>query len=109
MRWRLATLFKSDRPAGELAVAVAMTLLWLTIMSIAWMVPNDTPVWMRVVLTAWWTLILGSFVVVSHRRYKGARRERWRLAGHCLHCGYDVRATPDRCPECGATPQRARG
>ncbi len=57
-----------------------------------WMV--EVPYWLIVLVTA----ILPVRVFVQRRQ----RRSRER-SGHCLACGYDLRGSPRRCPECGAT------
>jgi hypothetical protein len=48
-------------------------------------------------------VLLTTLVVVITKR--GAQRRFRRFAaGQCIHCGYNLTATPDRCPECGNKP-----
>jgi hypothetical protein len=42
-------------------------------------------------------------VVLVYRKLRGIRTR----AGVCAKCGYDLCATPDRCPECGTVPVHA--
>ena len=44
-------------------------------------------------------MLLLSFLEVSRREGRAA-------AGLCETCGYDLRASPDRCPECGTRVAR---
>jgi hypothetical protein len=54
---------------------------------------------------AWVVPYWAAFVVVSLPLVRGAfvvaRRRHRRRHGRCVRCGYDLRETPQRCPECG--------
>lgn len=58
------------------------------------------PVFVMVALPYWLVSLpglLGIFTMIRGALRRRSRRRR----GLCLNCGYDLRATTDRCPECG--------
>lgn len=60
-----------------------------------------------IVAIPYWLILLPLLLLPSRAvRNQYARRCRAR-AGRCLGCGYDLRQSPDRCPECGSPKSNA--
>jgi len=54
------------------------------------------------VLIRFWPLAAVFSILPAVRLRTARRQQRLARQGRCTACGYDLRATPDRCPECGA-------
>ena len=63
----------------------------------------------RACLIPLWSLLI-AFALLPAMRFYGLaikmRDRRRQSRGQCANCGYDLRATPDRCPECGKIPPK---
>jgi hypothetical protein len=55
---------------------------------------------------SYWPLALITAAAPAVWIEKKRRSRRRRNTGLCAKCGYDLRATPERCPECGTVPPK---
>ena len=56
-----------------------------------------------------WALLVATIIlpVLWFRSWRRSRLQQWRIANKCcITCGYDLRASSERCPECGAAMTR---
>src|SRR5207248_7922708 len=60
--------------------------------------PLWQPLTLGLVFPALWTMLHLTPAMTRARRLR---------RGACSNCGYDLRATPARCPECGSIPKDA--
>jgi hypothetical protein len=67
--------------------------------------PHDPQRWLGIGIPN--VVAIPIFLVLPLVRFsKFLWRHRCESSGLCIKCGYDLRTTPDRCPECGTTPPK---
>jgi hypothetical protein len=118
--WELPRQWNADRPQMSSPLKFGWTARGPSTMPA---VASNAPWWERMGLiyrsgssasyTAWFVrspfwlmLTLGatSPSIMLFRHWQSRRRRA--RQGLCKRCGYDLRATPDRCPECGTVPYK---
>ena len=72
----------------SLADVLMMAIMWVSVLG-----------WVTILLLITVGMIGG--LVDLHRHYRDVRHRARTKRGLCICCGYDLRSTPRRCPECG--------
>lgn len=58
----------------------------------------------RDVIIPYWCIAAGLALLPAFAIRRRLRQRKRRIANRCANCGYDLRASPARCPECGSVP-----
>lgn len=93
-------------PRVRQTVAAVLILLIVGNMIWDWYVPQRRGVALILDRLLLPLLLLGYFGWIGREALLEKRRERWQREGRCLTCGYDLKETKERCPECGTSPVR---
>jgi hypothetical protein len=96
---------------GQIDTESSMTAL----MKNSQIAPLSAPIPFWEVSAPLWMVVIPFFVfpfgLIAQRSFKLTKRYlievRSKRRGLCTKCGYDLRATPDRCPECGTVPAKS--
>ena len=80
----------------ENLVVVSMASLWLLFFGFGSLVVGEWGAWPAYVSG---DLFAGTFAWLASPMFR-RRRDREKI-GMCINCGYDLRASKERCPECG--------
>jgi hypothetical protein len=82
-------------------VRAVLISFWVVVMPVIWLPGGQVPLSGRWIFSAWSTLFAGGGLVALYLLRRKLLRDERIYHGCCLRCGYDLRATRGRCPECG--------
>jgi hypothetical protein len=111
-RWHRARPYAPNSPPSDPMAGSAPPHYPAILLHLGFFAGNPYPQFPRNIVTRmlvfphWFATTLLALLPAS-RFAHWLRTGRRRTQGHCPSCGYDLRATPDRCPECGTVAPKS--